>query len=100
MWMERAPSTSSLSFCLLKHVFGFFKQVAEDVFAVLFALFFVKTGKIFEQVFLLHAQVSGRDDFDDDVLIAARAAMHDRHTHTLEAARTVAMCASRNLEGG
>src|ERR1700694_1762788 len=100
MWMERAPSTSSLLFCLLKHVFGFLKQVAEDVFTVLLVLFFFKTGKIFEQAFLLRAQVSGRDNFDDDVLIAARAAMHDRHAHALEAERTVALCASRNLEGG
>ena len=98
--MGRAPSTSSLWFCLLKHVFGFLKQVAEDVFTVLLVLFFFKTGKIFEQAFLLRAQVSGRDNFDDDVLIAALAAMHDWHTHALKSERAVALRASRDLEGG
>ena len=42
----------------------------------------------------------GRHDFDDDVLVATCAAMHDRHAHALEAERAVALRARRDLERG
>src|SRR5579863_6211839 len=95
--MRMGPVLSAFSM-LLEHILCFFKQVAENVFVVLLALFFFEAGKFFKQVFLLGAQVGRRYYFDDDMLIAARAAMHDRHPHTLEAERTVALRAGRDLE--
>src|SRR5579884_4438315 len=87
-----------LSFTLLKHIFRFLEEIAEDIFAVLFVLLAFEAGKLFEQFLLARREVSGRDNFNDDVLVAARAAVNDRDAHTLEAEGTVALRSRRNLE--
>src|SRR5579884_2870214 len=83
---------------LLEHIFCLFKQVAEDVFVVLFGLFAFQASKLLEQAFLLRGQVGGRYHFHDNVLVAASVAMHNRHTHTLETERAIALRACWNLE--
>src|SRR5258706_16094533 len=79
----------------LKDIFGLFKQVAEDIFIVLFGLFAFQASELFEQAFLLGGHIGGRYHFHDDVFVTAGAAMHDRHTHTLKAERAVALRACR-----
>ncbi len=87
-------------FLQLKTIFGFFEEVAEDVFVVLFALFAVNAIKFFEQFFLASGQVGRRHNFDDDMLIAACAAVNYWHTQTFEAEGTIALRAGGYLERG
>src|SRR6266516_2267438 len=83
---------------LLENIFSFLKQVTEDVLVVLFALFAFKAGKLLEQTFLFRGQAGWRHHFDDNVLIAASAAVYYRYPHPLEAERAITLCTSRNLE--
>src|SRR6266550_270602 len=85
---------------LLEHILCLFKEIAEDVFVVLFALLTFEASKFFEQVFLLGSQTGRGYNFDDDMLVATGAAMYHGYTHAFEAEGATALSARRNLERG
>src|SRR5207302_4051681 len=85
---------------LLEYILCLFKEIAEDVFVVLFALLTFEASKFFEQAFLLGSQTGRGYDFDDDMLVATGAAMYHRYAHALEAEGTTALSACWNLERG
>ena len=87
-----------LNQALLEHVLCFLKQVAKDVLVVLFALFAFQAGKFLEQAFLFCRQAARGHNLDNDVFIAAGAAMYHGHTHALEAERSTALRTGGNLE--
>src|SRR5579884_2236779 len=83
---------------LLKHIFGFLEEVAEDVFIILLVLFAFEACELLKQVFLLGRQVSRRHDLHDDMLVAACAAMHHRYPQPFQAEGAIALRAGRNFE--
>src|ERR1051326_291068 len=71
-------------------------NLLEDVALVLLRL---DLGELFQQFRLALGEVARRHQLDDDMFIAACRAMHDWHTHALQAEAAAALCAWRNLDG-
>src|SRR5579859_827790 len=87
-------AAASAVFCSelgLESVFDLLKDIA-------LVLLGLDLGELFEQFLLPLGQVARRDQLDDDMLIAARCAMHDGHAHALQAEAAAALRSGWNLD--
>src|SRR5260370_2238409 len=97
-WTSPFPCLQAHLTPLLEDIFCLLEEVAEYILVVLLGLFAFKASELFKQAFLLCRQIGRSDHFNDDVLVAASAAMDNRHAHSFETEGTATLRTGTDLE--
>ena len=97
-WTSPFPCLQAHLTPLLEDIFCLLEEVAEYILVVLLGLFAFKASELFKQAFLLCRQIGRSDHFNDDVLVAASAAMDNRYAHSFETEGTATLRTGRYLE--
>src|SRR6266568_6984800 len=83
---------------LLKHVFGFFKQIPKDVAAVFVHALFFEAFEFLEEFFLFGADVCRSYYFDNNVLVATSSAVDDRNAKIFQTEAAARLGAGRDTQ--
>src|SRR5260370_8876232 len=97
-WTSPFPCLQAHLTPLLEDIFCLLEEVAEYIVGVLVGMFGFKASELFKQAFLLCRQIGRSDHFNDDVLVAASAAMDNRYAHSFETEGTATLRTGRYLE--